>query len=146
MLFGIDIGGTLAKIVFREPESPHRGPMAEQIARLNKYFMSQDLFPDTGERVHKSSSMPILPVPASSASSSPSASPAAGAQERGGEGEGEGEGEDAKKGTRKGAEDENLYIDDASYGGVFGGNLRFRRLETSQVREYVLPWLEHMLH
>jgi hypothetical protein len=59
MLFGIDIGGTLAKIVWREPHMPHKGPeMSEQIARLNKYFMAQDLLPK--ENIDKSMSVPNL--------------------------------------------------------------------------------------
>ena len=44
----------------------------------------------------------------------------------------EGEASEASQGSTF-AEDANLFIDDAAYGGVFGGNLRFRRLETSQI-------------
>ena len=68
MLFGIDIGGTLAKIVFREPASVALGSSeSEQIARLNKYFMSHELFP--AEHLDKSTSMPSLPLPSAPSSS-----------------------------------------------------------------------------
>ena len=63
MLFGIDIGGTLAKIVWREPLVPRHHVRAavlqDQIARVDKYFRSQDLFP-APEHVDKSASMPNL--------------------------------------------------------------------------------------
>ncbi|EKX31856.1 hypothetical protein GUITHDRAFT_121951 [Guillardia theta CCMP2712] len=45
MLFGIDIGGTLAKIVFREPGSNGllaQGPKSEQAHRLRQYFQTSE--------------------------------------------------------------------------------------------------------
>lgn len=135
MLFGIDIGGTLAKIVFREPHEPQPPTMSEQIIRLNKYFMSHHLFPT--EHLDKSTSMPSLsadvlpnqpntkPV---SKEEGDSVGPLGSWQEEGGVGKEEPSAHDSG-----GAEDASLFISDEEYGGVFGGNLRFRRLETSQI-------------
>lgn len=162
MLFGIDIGGTLAKIVFREPSLRDQrrvsSTMSDQIGRLNKYFMSPDLFPshatdtahDTSHDVprtkqddqqHTLSSTPAMTSKETHhtpdtphTTSLPTPHQPAAATAGAGSDEGEGETETETDSQRHGgAEDESLFIKDSDYGGVFGGNLRFRRLETSQI-------------
>uniref|UniRef100_A0A7S4K3A2 Pantothenate kinase n=1 Tax=Guillardia theta TaxID=55529 RepID=A0A7S4K3A2_GUITH len=61
MLFGIDIGGTLAKIVFREPGLLAQGPKSEQAHRLRQYFQtSEGRVGSEDERLYFSDSLGVF--------------------------------------------------------------------------------------